>query len=87
LWRIFLSIFFSPEPPPKVSGFLSEAFQLFAVLHDLERSGHAGHDLFEARVAAQIETCCLSGRLLNHGMFSERSLLPSDHSSGMPDGA
>ena len=33
------------------------------------------------------ETCCLSGSLLNHGMFSERSLLPSDHSFGMPDGA
>ena len=33
------------------------------------------------------ETCCLSGSLLNHGKFSERSLSSSDHSSGVPDGA
>ena len=45
---------FSPEPSRKVSGFLSEASQSFAVLLDLERGSHAGHDLFEARVAAQI---------------------------------
>jgi hypothetical protein len=44
----------SPEPPRKVSGFLSAASQSFAVLLDLERGGEGGHDLFEARVAAQI---------------------------------
>ena len=45
---------FSPEPPRKVSGFLSEMSQSFAFLLDLERGGDGGHDLFEARVAAQI---------------------------------
>ena len=45
---------FSPEPPPKVSGFLSETSQSFAFLLDLERGSDGGHDLFEARVAAAL---------------------------------
>ena len=35
---------FSPEPPRKVSGFLSEASQSFAVLLDLERGGDGGQE-------------------------------------------
>jgi len=72
---------FSPEPPRKVSGFLSEASQSFAVLRCLRLCSG------QTPSAVTKETCCLSGSLLNHGMFSERSLLPRDHSSGMPDGA
>jgi len=52
--REFRFHLFSPEPSRKVSGFLSEASQSFAVLLDLERGSHAGHDLFEARVAAPL---------------------------------
>ena len=92
--REFRFHLFSPEPPRKVSGFLSEASQSFAVLLDLERGGDGGQERRCLRLcsgqtpsAVTKETCCLSGSLLNHGMFSERSLLPSDHSSGMPDGA
>ena len=57
---------FSPEPPPKVSGFLSEASQSFAFPLDLERGSDGGHDLFEARVAAQIkiETATVPSALL-----------------------
>jgi hypothetical protein len=52
--REFRFHLFSPELPRKVSGFLSEASQSFAVLLDLEGDSDRGHDLFEARVAAQI---------------------------------
>ena len=67
---------FSPEPPRKVSGFLSETSQSFAFLLDLS-GPHGSHDLFEARVAAQIIHFGLNLRWPRDGLAGRFSNLAS----------